>query len=67
MHAEGQDMKAILFGLIVMAILILASCQAMIVQPDAPRVIDDAGYGRYATLTPAGFHPFASGDNGPWL
>ena len=56
-----------LFGLIVIGTLILAGCQAMPVQPDAPRVIDDAGYGRYATLTPAGCHPFAVGDNGPWL
>ena len=59
-------MKAILLGFIVIGILILVSCQAMIVQPDAPTVIDDAGYGRYARLTPAGLHPFGHGDNGPW-
>ncbi|MBV8192689.1 MAG: hypothetical protein JO203_04300 [Gammaproteobacteria bacterium] len=60
-------MKAILFGLVVIGILILVGCRAMTVQPDAPRVIDDAGYGRYATPAPAGFHPFADGDNGSWL
>ena len=60
-------MKAILFGLIVIGILLLVSCRAMTVQPDASFMMDLASYGGYAPPNPAGFHPFVDGDNGPWL
>jgi hypothetical protein len=60
-------MKAILFGLIVIGILILVSCRAMTVQPDASFMMDLASYDGYAPPAQAGFHPFVDGDNGPWL
>ena len=65
MRTEGRHMKAILFGLVVLGILVLVSCRAMTVQPDAWFMMDLASYDGYATVAPAGVHPFADGDSGP--
>jgi hypothetical protein len=60
-------MKAILFGLIVIGILILVSCRAMTVQPDTAFLMDFAYYARYAPPAADDLHPSMDGDNGPWL
>jgi hypothetical protein len=60
-------MKAILFGLIVIGILILVSCRAMNVPSDTAFLMNLAFYGRYAPPAADGLHSSMDGDNRSWL